>query len=356
MRTGVGIMDGSSGPMRELERRVANDGPDPALAVDVSGAILHSNLAARELFRADAAVGTQIDRTFGPGTGDWLAGCGPTVACREVRVAGFERLEARAIRRDPHGPAIVTVRPLDEPTERIEPTEPMRRLAVAGRLAGAVAHEINNPLTVLQLRTEMLIEDAAPSDSVRRQLVVLRDCASRIGRSVRVLQRVVHQARSARLATETSVEAIVEAGVASASDGGVEIHVDLRAGPQAAIRGDAQSLAFLVEVIASAAVEAGRPEVRVEVIGDALRIQVTSPGEDWPVGEIAAVTLSEDPEVQRRPAAVGLLVAGAVARAHGGRVVGRRCAEGGSALVVELPTANARVHGASARGARANAS
>ena len=67
--------------------------------------------------------------------------------------------------------------------------ESARRLASVGRMAGALAHEITNPLSVIHGRVEVLqaMRQVKPAD-LQRQLAIMSDHCKRIAGMVRNLQ------------------------------------------------------------------------------------------------------------------------------------------------------------------------
>lgn len=80
----------------------------------------------------------------------------------------------------------------DEVPEHVQEYMQLTRLAEVGRMAGVVAHEINNPLMVVQGVTEnieFMIEDGKlQPDDVKKQLAEILKACERMARSVQKLQ------------------------------------------------------------------------------------------------------------------------------------------------------------------------
>jgi PAS domain S-box-containing protein len=66
----------------------------------------------------------------------------------------------------------------------------MERVQVLAATAGAAAHEINQPLTVLMALTEIMLLQAAPEPSQKRNLEALYKAAGRISQIVRNMEGV----------------------------------------------------------------------------------------------------------------------------------------------------------------------
>jgi PAS domain S-box-containing protein len=70
----------------------------------------------------------------------------------------------------------------------------MERVRVLAETAGAAAHEINQPLTVLMALTEIMLMQAAPDDPQRQNIEALRKASERISGIVRNMEGVRHYA------------------------------------------------------------------------------------------------------------------------------------------------------------------
>ena len=86
-----------------------------------------------------------------------------------------------------HGALLVSLRDLSARLELTRKLEHAQRLAGIGRLAAGVAHEINNPLAVLQLGLEHLLATMGLDSGVRQRLEQLVERADRIAHIVESL-------------------------------------------------------------------------------------------------------------------------------------------------------------------------
>ncbi|MEQ1507550.1 MAG: histidine kinase dimerization/phospho-acceptor domain-containing protein [Myxococcota bacterium] len=309
--------------------RLFDRGDDPLLAVDPSGTITAANRAAVRVF-GEGVVGTAIGSLLRdpaaalPGPG----GLDQDVVLRDgarawVRITPGERGAVWAIRD-------VTAR-----TARRDEIESGRRLAAVGRIAGGIAHEINNPLTVLQLRADLLLEERNVPTPIRQQLGVLRESTSRIARTVRTLQRIARP--SAGSIEWVAIAQVVNTACEAVRAPDLVHRIDVEAPPPVGVRGDAASLALAVEQIVAAAADQAATTVRCRVDGDRVVVEATVARASWANGVVADPTTTPDP-ADGRSAGIGLVVASAIAREHGGEVRTFR-SPSSSTVALSLPLA-----------------
>jgi len=204
------------------------------------------------------------------------------------------------------------------------------RLAAAGEMAGAIAHEVNQPLTAVSnyASSARTILSRVPVDVPRAEEVVSRiqSEAERAGEVVRRL-RDFFRTGTTRLAEVTSAELVAIAqrlGEAATSD--TEIRFELVAPKELpALLVDRLQIEVVirnlidnaVESVLNAGVPEGRLDVRLEPLRNCLRIVVCDNGPGLRRGERGNAFT---PFVSGKPTGMGLglAVSRAIAEAHGG--------------------------------------
>jgi two-component system, NtrC family, sensor kinase len=222
---------------------------------------------------------------------------------------------------------------LEEHQDRLVQSE---KLAGIGRLAAGVAHEINNPLAVILGYTRLLRKkaDGALAEDLKvieEEAVHARDIVEGLLDLSRPLPAGQEQVDLREVCDEV-VGRLREATGAGQALIRVE-GAGSAPGNPAKLR---QVLANLVRNAAEAAGPGGRVTVRVEREPSVVRVTVddTGPGID----EAAAARLFEPFFTTKdRGTGLGLAVSRAVARAHGGDVVGETLAGGGARFTLRLP-------------------
>ena len=160
-----------------------------------------------------------------------------------------------------------------------------RRMASVGRLAGEVAHSINNPLSVIQGRLEMLrVLGDAPYQTRRRHLDIIEDHGRRVARIVKNLQ-IFAQPRTAEPewhVLRRSVDNAVEAAGRQVDKLDIEFHFS----EALEIYADAdQCVLFWENILDSAAniAPAGSPlQLYADQEADTVRVRVDIQGGIWP--------------------------------------------------------------------------
>ncbi len=182
------------GALDQIRRALYEGGPDAILQLDRETRIVGCNpLAERILRRAQTElVGVPVSAILEPASGAALTG---------LLWAGFSGVGESPITLDDGRKVSFAVgQPSDttrfvsfrDDTARLRLEEELhhaRRLAGIGHLAGGVAHQINNPLAVIQGRVELL-QSLTEIDvaSLARQLQVIMDHCRRIAGIVENLQ------------------------------------------------------------------------------------------------------------------------------------------------------------------------
>jgi two-component system NtrC family sensor kinase len=212
------------------------------------------------------------------------------------------------------------------------------RLASVGRLAGGVAHEVNNPAGVILGRASFLLsvaEEEGFGAEVVEDLRVMERQARRISEITRGLLRFAHPGTGVRGPVELSDVARDAAALAriEAQARGVRLDTELDA---RSVHGDASALEQLAYNLVRNAVQAARSEVRVRTCGEGLVIEDDGPG-------IAPEHMPHlfDPFFTTKPpgqgTGLGLSVAHGIAQEHGGTLRAENRTEGGARFVLSLP-------------------
>lgn len=215
-----------------------------------------------------------------------------------------------------------------------------RRLAAIGHLAAGVAHEINNPLTVMQLRLEML-DGIDVSPSVAAQLKVVSEHTHRVARIVRSLQSFAHP-RSEERETVRVVDLVAAAReVAAAHIRHVVVRCDVP--PSLAIRVDrVRAEQVLVNLLVNAGdmqSATGWIGVSARPCGDRVRIAVEDAGPGIPVDLVDHVFTPFVSGKSRRGSGLGLSIAWSIVKEHGGSITAHNRVQGGARFELTFPVA-----------------
>ncbi|MCZ8130908.1 MAG: ATP-binding protein [Steroidobacteraceae bacterium] len=344
---------------RETEQRaLLAAAPDAVLATDARGRIASANPAACRLFGADAA------RLLGTAPAEWL----PQLALDAAPVRA--RLQAR--RADGSAvPVEIASVPLEPPatpghlllvrdvTEREQAQAQLRdrdtalaramRFAVAGELATALTHELNQPITALvsYLRAAEIL--AAPLQERDPRLVeTLQKTTREALRAADVLKRLRDFYRTGTARVEAVdlaalVAEVVHGFAERAARAGVALQVDVARGePVSADRIHLQMVLHNLVANALDATADGRAGHRLTIAGaplpdrDALALAVEDTGSGI-APEIAAQLF--EPFVTSKPdgMGLGLSISRSLMRGQGGELRLERSGPDGSRFVIELP-------------------
>ena len=221
------------------------------------------------------------------------------------------------------------------------------RLAAAGEMAGAIAHEVNQPLTAVtnySRAARMVLEKEAPDAAQAREIVgriaAEADRAAEIVRRLRDFFRA-GTTRLAPLSPDALQEMLRRLGARATEGRGIAFA--LEAAPDLpALFADALQLEVVLrnlvdnaaESLAGAGVPKGRIDVALTREGDRLRVRVRDNGPGLSREAQAAVF---EPFVSGKSTGMGLglAVSRAIAEAHGGTLAAT--GSGGGEFVLELP-------------------
>jgi signal transduction histidine kinase/CheY-like chemotaxis protein len=178
----------------DTQQQMLDQIPDMVVSVDANGNILEFNNSALIQLGAETEgrIGGPLADLFEQETGSALfalclagfTGVGDSeVQLRDGRTMSF------SVRRVGENASFVVLRDVSQREQLEVELRHARRMASVGRLAGEVAHEINNPLAVIQGRLEMLrAVPEMPLATRQRHLDIIEDQGGRVARIVKNLQ------------------------------------------------------------------------------------------------------------------------------------------------------------------------
>jgi two-component system NtrC family sensor kinase len=223
------------------------------------------------------------------------------------------------------------------------------RLAAIGRLAGGVAHEINNPLGGILAFAQILQREEVTPVERKEYLAEIERSALRCKAIVEALLRFSRQApRLDR--RRVSLNDVVRDAARSIGTRDPELasHLQLELGDGLpAVLGDAAQLQQVVANLVSNALDsdARRADVRVSTAAESavVRLRVVDRGGGIDDQHLARLF---DPffttKQEGKGPGLGLAVAYAIVQDHGGKIVARNRTGGGAEFTVTLPAAGVR--------------
>jgi PAS domain S-box-containing protein len=225
------------------------------------------------------------------------------------------------------------------------------KLNALGSLLANVAHELNNPLSVVVGYATMM-RDMAPDDTTRQRAIKVHAAAERCARIVKTFLTMVRHKPDAW--TPVRIEQIIESALDVVGYGlrSADVAVDLDLAPDLpAVAGDGDQLTLVMMnliVNAQHALQTQPPPRRLEIIArsqnGAVQIEVADNGPGIPT-EIAERIF--DPFFTTKPQGVGtgigLSVCQGIVAAHAGEIAVACRAEGGTLFTITLPATTLQV-------------
>jgi len=223
------------------------------------------------------------------------------------------------------------------------------RQAAIGRLTQAVAHEIRNPLNVINLSIDHVATKYAPEDEKRREQLnrILSSIRDEVARLKRLVSDLLNYGRPARLAVETvDIRKLVDETISliqpQADEQGVQVTLEGDPSP-VEIRGDRGRLKSCFSNIAINALQAmpggGQLHARVARLDGSVEVTMSDTG----VG-ISEEALSKifEPYFSTKQAGfgLGLAVTRTIVEEHQGSIDVQSEPHRGATFTVKLPAAD----------------
>jgi two-component system NtrC family sensor kinase len=227
------------------------------------------------------------------------------------------------------------------------------KLAAIGRLAGGVAHEINNPLGGILAFAQILLRENCPPEEQREYLREIEKSAFRCKAIVEALLRFSRQSprmKRAPLALNDVVRESLTLVSYKYAVRDVQIRCEL-GDSLPPVLGNANQLEQVLVNLLSNAFDAitsvpskpsGAIELRTSATDGWVELQVADSGTGISDGHLPKIF---DPffttKEEGKGTGLGLAVTYAIIREHGGRIAARNRPEGGAVFTVALPAAPA---------------
>jgi signal transduction histidine kinase len=220
------------------------------------------------------------------------------------------------------------------------------RAAVIGRLTQAVAHEIRNPLNVINLSIDHVSSRYAPEEEARRQQFtrILSSIKDEIARLKHLVSDLLNYGRPAQLSLQpVDMRELVNETITlvrpQADDQGVEITVDQEDEP-AEVKGDRERLKSCLSNIAINALQAmpagGRLTAQVHRMNGLVEISISDTGEG--IGEEAIGKIFEPYfSTKKSGFGLGLAVTKKIVDDHKGTIDVSSEVDAGTTFTVKLP-------------------
>lgn len=334
--------------------------PIGVIAFDKDLKISKTNPEAEKLIE----LGDDIDKSLAKGTDEkiwqgWTQhltsaiSTGRTALFDEVDYTSNERMRrlriiCSALKEDPKAKSLGGVMIIEDITEKVELQSRLdntERLAMVGRHASKVAHELNNPLDGI-LRYINLAMRIVEQENLEKPIEYLTQCRQGLMRMVQIVGELLEYSRSTYTSMEyAKVEMVIEEAVKTmesrADASGVTILRNYaRALPQIRSGNLFQVFCNLTKNALDAMENGGQLKISA-CLGEnnIVIIEFRDTGTGLPPDNIDAIfepffTTKGD----RKGTGLGLAICKDIIESHNGRITAKNAPEGGSIFTVYLPT------------------
>lgn len=276
-------------------------------------------------------------------------------AARQV-AAGHLNFRVPVTRRDEIGQLATTfnemIEGLESKRELEERLNQTERAAVIGRITQAVAHEIRNPLNVINLSIDHVSNKYAPEDESKRAQLnrMLGSIKDEISRLNRMLSDLLNYGRPAGLAFETvNLRDLVKETLSLIKPQADEQHVQMKLetdGSSAEVLADRERLKSCLSNIAINALQAmpagGSLQTHVQTVNGHVEVAITDSGSG--ISEDALTKIFEPYYSTKQSGfGLGLAVTKWIIEQHRGSIEVNSKLNQGTTFVVRLPSAESTV-------------
>ncbi|HKZ06443.1 MAG TPA: ATP-binding protein [Methylomirabilota bacterium] len=218
------------------------------------------------------------------------------------------------------------------------------RMSAIDGLAAGVAHEINNPLTIILGQIHVMLQ-GDPGEELQSQLGVIDGAARRAAKIVKDLRSFAEPAPAQRAPVSVSalVRQVLDANASRLRADHVEWRTALEEVPTiwadaAQLEQVLQSLIDNARFAMAAAHQGGMLTLRLMPISAGIRIEVADDGPGIAPNHLPRIFnpffTTKGPDQGR---GLGLAVAHGIIKEHGGRLWAENAESGGAVLMLELP-------------------
>jgi len=229
------------------------------------------------------------------------------------------------------------------------------RISAIDGLAAGVAHEINNPLTIILGQIHVMLQ-GDPDEELQTQLHVIDGAARRAAKIVKDLRSFAEPAPAQRAPVSVGalIRQVLDANASRLRADHVEWQTALE--EVAAIWADASQLGQVLQSLVdnarfamASAHDGGMLTIRLMPVSSGVRIEVADDGPGIQPNHLPRIFnpffTTKGPDQGR---GLGLAVAHGIIKEHGGRLWAENAESGGAVLMIELPVSLRRTERPSA--------